>query len=99
MFTKNDIHQIKKKGIPLSVIEKQIDNFNRGFPFLKLLRPATIDDGIISLTDDKIKEAQELYLKRIGEGLQPVKFVPASGAASRMFQSLFSFWEAALDNQ
>ena len=98
MFTNSDIPQIEKKGIHPSAIERQIDNFRKGFPFLKLLRPASIGDGIISLTEKKISEAGKLYLMKIQEGLQPVKFVPASGAASRMFQSLFSFWEAVLDN-
>jgi hypothetical protein len=95
MFTTHDIQQIEKKGILLSEIEKQIDNFRKGFPFMKLLRPATVNDGIINLPEDKIKEYAELYSKRVAYNLQPVKFVPASGAASRMFQSLFSFLEAA----
>ena len=99
MFAAKDIKQIEKKGIQLSEIETQIDNFRKGFPFLKLLRPATIGDGIISLTEDKIKEAADHYSKRIESDLQPVKFVPASGAASRMFQSLYSFWEAAVNDQ
>lgn len=99
MFTTHDIQQIEKKGIPLSEIEKQISNFRKGFPFLKLSRPAIVGDGIISLSEDKIKEYAGLYSKRVEYNLQPVKFVPASGAASRMFQSLYSFWEAALDNQ
>jgi hypothetical protein len=99
MFTAKDKEQIENKGIQLSEIKKQIENFREGFPFLKLIRPATIGDGIISLSEDKIKEASGHYSKRIESGLQPVKFVPASGAASRMFQSLYSFWEAALNNQ
>jgi hypothetical protein len=99
MFTAKDNQQIEKKGIQLSEIEKQIEDFRKGFPFLKLIRPATIGDGIISLSEDKIKEAADHYSKRIDSDLLPVKFVPASGAASRMFQSLYSFWEAALDNQ
>ena len=95
MFTSTDIQQIEQKGIQLSKIEEQICNFRKGFPFMKLLRPATVGDGIIILTEDKIKEVVENYSKRIEYNLQPVKFVPASGAASRMFQSLFSFLEAA----
>jgi len=99
MFTNTDIQQIEKKGIQLSEIEKQISSFRKGFPFMKLLRSATIGNGIICLTEDKITEAIDLYSKKVENNLQPVKFVPASGAASRMFQSLFSFREAALDNQ
>lgn len=98
MFTKSDIHQIEKKGISLPVIEKQIDNFRKGFPFLKLLRPSTTNDGIITLTDEKFRELGHLYLQKIKKGIRPVKFIPASGAASRMFHSLFSFWEAAFND-
>jgi len=100
MFTTHDIQQFEKKDIPLSEIEQQISNFKKGFPYMRLLRPAAIDDGIIRLTEDQITEAIEHYSTRIKtNNFQPVKFVPASGAASRMFQSLFSFLEAAGDNQ
>jgi hypothetical protein len=99
MFITKDIKQFEQKGINPSEIERQIDNFRKGFPFLKLIRPATIGGGIISLTEHKIREVADHYSNRIESGIQPVKFVPASGAASRMFQSLYSFWEAALNNQ
>jgi hypothetical protein len=95
MFTENDIEQIVKRGSLLPEIEQQLAHFRRGFPFLKVLRPATIGDGIIHLDDGKVAEAVKKYTQKVQQGLQPVKFVPASGAASRMFQSLFSFAEAA----
>ena len=95
MLSVKDIEQVEKKGISPSEIERQIEIFKRGVPYLKLLRPATIGDGIVRLNDEKIEEASAFYLSKLKNNLQPVKFVPASGAASRMFQSLFSFSEAA----
>ena len=95
MFTKNDIAQIEKRGSSLPGIEKQITHFKKGFPYLKVLRPATIDDGIIRMDEEVVSVAVKRFVKKVHEGLQPMKFVPASGAASRMFQSLFAFAEAA----
>jgi len=51
MFTKNDLEQIINRGSNLQEIEKQISHFRKGFPFLKVLRPATVGDGIIRLED------------------------------------------------
>jgi len=99
MFTNKDIEQIGKRGGSLPEIEKQIAHFKKGFPYLKVLRPATIGDGIIRLNEEKISAAVKEFTQKIQEGLKPVKFVPASGAASRMFQSLFSFAEAANTNE
>ncbi|HEY3389691.1 MAG TPA: DUF4301 family protein, partial [Prolixibacteraceae bacterium] len=95
MFTNKDIEQIGNRGSLLSEVEKQIAHFRKGFPFLKVLRPATIGDGIIRLEEENVSAAVKQFTQKIQEGLQPVKFVPASGAASRMFQSLFAFAEAA----
>ena len=99
MFTKKDIEQIENRGSSLLEIEKQIAHFRKGFPYLTVLRPATIGDGIIRMDDTKVTDAVVQFTRKVHEGLQPVKFVPASGAASRMFQSLFSFAEAADTNE
>ena len=95
MFTNEDIEQIENRGSSLSEIEKQIVHFRKGFPYLNVLRPATVGDGIIRIGEDKVSTAVYQFKQKVNEGLQPVKFVPASGAASRMFQSLFAFAEAA----
>ena len=99
MFTNKDIEQIENRGSSLPEIEKQIAHFRKGFPYLKILRPATIGDGIIRMDDEKISAAVKQFTQKVQEGLQTVKFVPASGAASRMFQSLFTFAEAADTNE
>ena len=99
MFSNKDIEQIEKRGSNVHKIEKQIAHFRKGFPFLNILRPATIGDGIIRMDDDKVSQAVKQFTQKVQHGLRPVKFVPASGAASRMFQSLFSFSEAAENNE
>lgn len=67
-------------------MDKIIENYLNGFPFLKIVAPATQERGIIVLTDQQRKEAVERYEAFDGK---LVKFVPASGAASRMFKDLF----------
>src|SRR5690606_29550378 len=61
-----------------------------GFPYLPLIKAATIGDGILSLDKNKADEYEKYYSEKSGD-LSIVKFVPASGAATRMFKSLFSF--------
>jgi hypothetical protein len=63
-----------------------MENYRKGFPFLKIISPATVGNGIERPDETKIKEAIETAEKYGGS---VVKFVPASGAASRMFKGLF----------
>jgi len=93
MFTTKDREQIQSKGTPFSVIEKQIDHFIQGFPFIRLARPAIPGDGLVNFSDREMElliSGFENTLPRI----KVVKFVPASGAASRMFKHLFEFRES-----
>ncbi|MBU8893530.1 MAG: DUF4301 family protein [Bacteroidales bacterium] len=92
MFTEKDIQQINNKGLTVDKIKNQIQDFIEGFSFLNILKPAIISDGIVKLTDEEITAYIKLY-----EDLNPdtMKFVPASGAASRMFKFLFEFYEIA----
>ena len=90
MFNHEDILQIEARGLSVSEVEKQIENFRNGFPSLPVVRAASGGDGILQLNEDEIKAAEELYNTRVG-GLRTVKFVPASGAATRMFKELFEY--------
>lgn len=90
MFTAKDIEQINKKGISLEQAKKQINNLISGFPFIDLQEPATINNGIHKLSEQKIKDFITIFDKESGL-LKLLKFVPASGAASRMFKKLFNF--------
>ena len=98
MWHQNDLNQIEKKGIPLKTIENQLVHFNQGFPFIKLIRPAIQDDGIIKFSEERKNELISLFDKH-AHALRTVKFVPASGAASRMFKHLFEFREALKGNK
>jgi len=82
--------QLNKQGKDIRKVEEQIDYFIKGFPFMKLDRPATVGDGIKRLSENEFKKAIHFYDNSFAE-IKIIKFVPASGAASRMFKSLFSF--------
>ncbi len=90
MFTEKDQLQIENHGLRRETVETQIANFNSGFPFLKIIRAASPADGIFVASDDDIAEAVARYQSEV-DGLRVVKFVPASGAATRMFKELFEF--------
>ncbi|MYF47602.1 MAG: DUF4301 family protein, partial [Candidatus Dadabacteria bacterium] len=64
-------------------IQKQIERFKKGYPFRRLARPATVGDGIRKLGDEESREFQQKYEDSLSE-TSVCKFVPASGAASRM---------------
>ncbi len=68
----------------------QLENFRRGFPFLNVVRAASPGDGVLTLSDTEAAAAAERY-EQAAAGLSVVKFVPASGAATRMFKELFEF--------
>ena len=92
MFTENDLVQIEKIGTDIRNVEMQIEHFRNGFPFASLVKPAVKGDGIQVYSMNRIEELEKYYDKN-RDGLKIVKFVPASGAASRMFKNLFSFLE------
>jgi hypothetical protein len=88
MFKPDDIRQMEGKGIDPAKLEEQIEWFRKGFPYLPVIRPATINDGIKRLDIDEIDTFGKFYDKRIAE-YSALKFVPASGAATRMFKDLY----------
>ena len=93
-FTEQDQDQIMVQGVSLDQIDQQINHFVQGFPYLNVIKAATIGDGIIRVEENQLPT----YIHRFDEAAHErelVKFVPASGAATRMFKSLF----AALDGK
>ncbi len=90
-FSDSDLKQIQSKGIETSMVERQLEQFKKGFRPVDLAGPATVGNGINVFDDDTITRLLDDYDKKSG-GLDIVKFVPASGAASRMFKSLMSFY-------
>lgn len=95
MMTIQDKAQLKAKGISELQIAGQLSSFKQGFPYLKLYAAASTDNGVL-LPD---AEAEQKYLTAWDNYTQStahriLKFVPASGAASRMFKDLFAFLDA-----
>ena len=93
MFTEQDKKQLAERGISLQAAEKQMESFRTGFPSLTIQSAAAIGNGILRPN----VEEQALYLKAWEQYLAGehtiLKFVPASGAASRMFKNLFEYMD------
>ena len=98
MLTHEDKELLAKKGISEEKIAEQLAFFEKGFPFLKLSAAASVENGGIMRADEKGCEqylaAWDAY--KAGDK-KIVKFVPASGAASRMFKNMFEFLGAEYD--
>ena len=94
MLSHQDLSQIADYGISEEKLNKQLEEFETGFPFLKLEAAAAVGHGIM-VPDEEEREA---YIKAWdaykAQGKNIVKFVPASGAASRMFKNMFAFLSA-----
>ena len=90
MFNEKDLQQITSHGLTVEQVEQQIENFKQGFPFLNVVRAAAAGDGVCVLDEEVIRHAEACY-DAAAEHLGIVKFVPASGAATRMFKELFEF--------
>jgi len=88
MLKENDIKQIEERGASPKQVEGQIESFKKGFPWMKIVGPATPDRGIAVLSAEEVAAAADYYEKASIAG--KCKFVPASGAASRMFKDMFS---------
>ena len=90
MFTEQDLKQIAAHGLTVEAVERQIENFRRGFPSLQVVSAASPADGIVVLTAEQAAAYAAKYEGR-DASVTVAKFVPASGAATRMFKELFEF--------
>jgi hypothetical protein len=97
MFSDKDLAQIEKRRSDLNTVEQQIENFKTGFPFLKAQKAATIGDGLIKLEESEVAEMVSFFDKQSSKR-KLLKFVPASGAASRMFKALFEAKDEGKNN-
>lgn len=97
MYRQQDLDLLREKGISPDQIDTQLKQFRSGFPFLSIVAAASVEKGIMRVT----KEEGEIYLKAWQDYRKSdkkiTKFVPASGAASRMFKDLYSFLDAGYD--
>ena len=90
MFAEQDLRQIAEHGLSPEQVELQLENFRRGFPPLNVVRAASPGDGVLMVDEAGADAAVKRYEEAAGR-LNVVKFVPASGAATRMFKELFEF--------
>ncbi len=86
-FSISDTEQIKKHGLPQNAIEQQMHDFSVGFPFADIVAPATLQDGIHEIPDTTFADFYDTHVNNY----KVIKFVPASGAATRMFKDLFEY--------
>jgi len=84
--------KISEQGMSLDNAKEQIENFKKGFPFLPIREAASIGNGIKELSEEEKSKYQQSYTEK-ATTKRIIKFIPASGAASRMFKDLFSFLE------
>ena len=98
MLTHEDKELLAKKGISEEKIAEQLACFEKGFPYLKLSAAASVENGGIMKAEDKDVERYLAAWDAYKDGDKKiVKFVPASGAASRMFKNMFEFLGADYD--
>jgi hypothetical protein len=92
-LSESDLQLLATKGISKDKVRDQIETFREGIPFVNLEKAGVVGDGISKFS---FEEEQQLIATFEGakSGLSLLKFVPASGAASRMFKALFNFLDA-----
>lgn len=89
-FSPADTEQIKNHGLTVDAVMAQLADFASGFPYANITAPATVGNGITELADADIARYTDTYIAATRDH-KIVKFVPASGAATRMFRDLFEF--------
>ena len=96
-FSNDDILQIEQHGLTPDAVAAQLDAFARGFAFSDIVAPATAGDGVIQLDAEMRRHYIDIY-EQYQRTHSVVKFVPASGAATRMFRDLFEFLNTGARN-
>lgn len=95
MLESKALAQISGKGITEKQIAEQLDSFAEGFPFLEITASASIEKGIRVISKEEQDGLMNEWEGYLGKDKAVVKFVPASGAASRMFKNLYEFLSAS----
>ncbi len=91
-LTQQQKQQLSDRNIGVEQIDLQIETFKKGTKYLNLLKPATINDGIMPLDKEALDYYVDLY-ETLSGNKETCKFVPASGAATRMFKDLYAYLE------
>lgn len=90
-LTPEDFVQLKSIGITAGEVNRQLERLPQGFPPLHIDRPALLGDGVKQLAQNELEALGKCYQQAIIDGIEIYKFVPASGAASRMFKNLLAY--------
>lgn len=93
MLKEGDKKQIELQGMNPEIVQQQLDRFQTGYPQLNIVAPATPEDGILQITEEEKAKYRTLY-NRKQKNSKIFKFVPASGAASRMFKNIYEVLDA-----
>ncbi len=94
-MTEEDKKKLEKKlkseqgklDIPVETIIEQVETFEKGITSVRIVRACTIDDGIRIIPEEQYNNYFNLF-QNAADNERVIKFVPASGAASRMFKKL-----------
>lgn len=97
-FSQKDSEQIRKHNLTEEEINKQLTDFRKGFSYINLYKPATIDDGIRKYSEEQRKELIDLY-NNTKDNYTITKFVPSSGAATRMMKDYYAFLNSYKNEQ
>lgn len=97
MLNANDLKQLADKGISEQQIEEQLACFAKGFPYLEIAASASVEKGIRVVSQEDQATYMEAWDAYLAKNKRILKFVPASGAASRMFKNLYEFLSASYD--
>ncbi len=98
LFSEKDLKQLEAKGITKEKVRDQLQTFKEGIPFVQLEKAAVIGDGISKFSAEE-EAALIANFDKTKASLSLLKFVPASGAASRMFKALFNFLDVYKPNK
>lgn len=96
-FSAQDLEQLQARGISVEKAEAQLECFKNGFPELDIVAPASTKQGILAPKRAEQEEYIAAWQQYLEEEHKILKFVPASGAASRMFKNLFQYLEDGIE--
>lgn len=101
IFSSNDVALLEQRGITLRQAEQQLERFRTGFPELDIVAPAAVrhKKGIIRPSVAERQRYIALWQEYLRQGHQVTKFVPASGAASRMFKDLYAYLDSGEETE
>ncbi len=97
MLTPQDHLELRRRGISAYQVESQLQRLRHGVPPITIIRPCRVNDGIVQLRPDQFPHYQQQF-ESVWQTNRVSKFIPASGAATRMFNDLLKFLSSEASN-